>query len=240
MDVVEELCVFSGLSLGEVRLRMDEQIARTARLFNEFEGGAESFYRSTDAYLFELANWEEDSHRSELAAVLGGGLGGKRLSVLEYGCGIGSFALKLAEQGFIVTACDVNEPCLTFLRQRVARRQWEQHVNVTSPDDALSVGPVYGLISCQHVLEHVTNPLHTLIRFRDCLMPGGMFVGIAPFSMVGPEFPEHDPKNAHLRLSSLCEEAGLRVEAIVPFGQVGNYTFELVQALKMDEQRKTP
>jgi len=235
MNVVDELCAFTGLPREEVRRRMDEQIARTARMFREFDGEPESFYATTDAYLFELANWEEDTFRAQLAEMLGLGLRGRPLSVLDYGCGIGSFALKLAEQGFSVTACDVNEPSLAFLRHRVARRKWEDRITLASPGEALSRAGAYAVISCQHVLEHLPGPQDTLRRFRQCLIPGGVFLGVAPFDLIGPAFPEHDPANARLRLPALCEEAGLKVQAILPFGQVGNYTFELVQAVKGTE-----
>jgi len=130
MDVVQELCEFTRLPVEEVRQRMHEHIHRTARLFNEHEGTPESFYKTTDAYLFELANWEGCAFRKWLAETLARGLGGKRLHVLEYGFGIGSFALKLAEQAFHVTACDVNEPAISFFRFRVAKRQWEDRVDI--------------------------------------------------------------------------------------------------------------
>ena len=232
LDVVGELSEFTRLPLEEVRRRMDEHIHRTARLFTEHEGTPESFYATTDAYLFELANWEGCSFRAQLAETLGRGLGGKHLHVLEYGFGIGSFALKLAEQAFQVTACDVNEPAIAFFRFRVAKRQWEDRVDIVYPEEALGRINAYSVISSQHVLEHVPDPLDTLRRFCQCLRPGGLFLGIAPFDLVGPEFPEHDPKNAHLRLATLCEEAGLRVEGVHPFQQMGNSTFELVQAVK--------
>jgi len=230
--VFQDLCDFTGLPPEQVRACMAERIDRTARLFQAHAGPPEDFYRETDAYLYELANWEPDFRRSHLAHALYEALGRRPFPVLEYGCGIGSFAFELAEQGFRVLACDVNEPALAFLRYRIARRDMSSRISVVPPETALAAPEAYAVISCQHVLEHIPDPVALLRAFRNSLKPKGIFLGIAPFDAVGPKFPEHRSENAHLRLETLCEEAGLRVVSVDPFGGIDEFTFHLVQAVK--------
>lgn len=230
--VFRELCDFTGLLPEQVRARMAERTERTARLFQAHPGPPEDFYRETDAYLFELANWEPDIRRSHLARSLYEALGRRPFPVLEYGCGIGSFAFELAEQGFRVVACDVNEPALAFLRYRIARRDMGGWINLVSPETALATPATYAVVSCQHVLEHIADPVALLRALRNSLKPKGVFLGIAPFDAVGPKFPEHRPENVHLRLETLCEEAGFRVVSVDPFGGIDEFIFHLVQAVK--------
>ncbi len=228
-----ELCGFTGLPPDEVRQCMQEQVARTARLFNEGHAeGEDAWYRTTDAYLFELANWEGDPLRLALAESLANGSAGRRLDMLEYGCGIGTFALALARHNFSVWACDVNERHIDFLAYRIKERGWQERITLVSPEEALSRVRAYHIVSAQHVLEHMPDPLGALRKMAACLKPGGVFLGIAPFELVGPMFPEHNPDHAHMRLEDLCREVGLEVQNLIPFGEYQGHPFTLVQAVK--------
>ncbi len=206
--VIEELIEFTGLPEAEVRARVGTQVLGTAESYEARPGDDVTWYRDTDAYLFELANWEGCEFRDALATKMGEGLAGVRLPVLEYGFGIGSFVLRLVDEGLCVVACDANARNTDFLRFRVERRGLGNKVAVVSPDEALVEKEGYGMISCQHVLEHVEDPHGLLRSFHECLVPSGWFLGVAPFDLIGPIFPEHKPEYAHLRLEDLCAEAG--------------------------------
>lgn len=229
-EMLDELTAFTGEDRGTVRAKMEESIYRTARLFIEHGGDPEQFYVDTDAYIYELACYENDEWRSSLAQLLGGKLKGRH--VLEYGCGIGSFAFMLAREGLQVTACDISDQNLAFLRFRITRRGWEDKVKVAKPEEALRPSRRYDVIACQHVLEHVEDPVAVLKKFHHNLRPGGFFTGIAPFDLIGPLFPEHLPENAHLRLETLCEEAGFTVQNLLPFGNIAGVDIYSVQATK--------
>jgi len=230
LTIEEEICAFTGEPIESVRRKMGEGIHRTARLFRSHPGGMEAFYRESDAYLYELSNTDEDPFKSFLADRFGACMAGR--SALEYGCGIGTLALKLAGEGIRVTACDINEVNLGFLRQRVARRGWEDRVAVADPEAALNPESPYQIVTCFHVLEHVSDPQTLLGRLVACLEPGGLFLGIAPFDMIYEEFPEHLESNRHFKLEDLCEEVGLTVR-----GKLLHYTYKdsqviMVQAVK--------
>ena len=232
--VVAELVEFTGLTREDVEARVSEGVYRTARVFREWPGEPEQWYRETDAYLFELADNAFGEFYQAIADRLVAGLGERTgpLHVLEYGCGIGCFALTLADSGFAVTACDLNDWNTKFLQFRVRRRGHRDVVRIVSPEESLSRKEGYHIISCQHVLEHVPDPLGMLRRFHDCLIPSGVFFGAAPFDLVGPDFPEHVPENAHLRLEDLCAEAGFQVLSTSPYATFDQSTFTLVIAAK--------
>jgi SAM-dependent methyltransferase len=228
--ILDELVAFTGEPRADIRAKMEETVFRTARLFNERDATPEQFYQDTDAYLYELASYEKDAWRAALAQLLGKSLRGRH--VLEYGCGIGSFAFMLVEEGFRVTASDISERNMNFLKFRIAHRGWGDRINAVAPADALRPSRRYDIITCQHVLEHVEDPVAVLKQFLHCLRPGGLFSGIAPFDLIGPIFPEHLPENAHLRLETLCEEAGFEVQNTLPFGNLIGIDIYSVQATK--------
>ncbi len=228
--IEEELCDYTGESLTVVRERMGEGIHRTARLFLAHPGSMEDFYRETDGYLYELSNNDNDPFVSYLAAKFGACMAGRH--VLDYGCGIGVMAMKFAEAGLNVTACDVNGPSTGFLKHRVAARGWERALQVVAPAVALQPSQPYDLVTCFHVLEHVSNPRELLQSLVACLKPGGLFCGVAPFDMIYDEFPEHIEAHRELRLDALCEEAGLAVKGRLVHNTYRDSDVVLVQAVK--------
>lgn len=228
--IVDELVAFTGEDRRVVRAKMEETVFRTARLFNERASTPRQFYEDSDAYLYELASYEKDELRLKLASLLGRSMEGRH--VLEYGCGIGSFAIMLVNERLKVTACDISRKNLQFLQFRVDRRDWSDRLMVMPPEAALTPVDFYDVVTCQHVLEHVGDPVDTLRQFYRVLKPGGLFSGIAPFDLIGPIFPEHLPENAHLRLENLCEEAGFVVRNTMPFGNLLDIDIYSVQATK--------
>jgi SAM-dependent methyltransferase len=225
-----DLCAFTGLAEAEVRARIARGIVGTAEAFNAFEGAPEQFYEESTAYLYELTAYEDDPLRAALAERIGHALPGA--SLLEFGCGIGTQAILFTEAGLEVTACDVNRHNRAFLNYRAQRHPWGARLRVVSPAESLAGGTHYTVVSCQHVLEHVDTPLAYLRRFHARIEPGGLFLGIAPFDLVGPDFPEHRVEHQDLRLENLCAEAGFAIVQVVEFGGYLGRPFWLVIAQK--------
>ena len=71
MSIEEELAACTGEALESIRARMAEGSHRSARLFRSHPGGMEAFYRESEAYLYELANNDEDPFKDLLAARFG-------------------------------------------------------------------------------------------------------------------------------------------------------------------------
>jgi hypothetical protein len=93
------------------------------------------FFRGTDSYLYNLAIWEASGNRPGYVPLALPTLArhGVR-TVLDYGCGIGSDALLLQQDGFDVTGCDFRSPCTAFLR-------WRSHdtIRIVEPGELASV-----------------------------------------------------------------------------------------------------
>jgi SAM-dependent methyltransferase len=92
--------------------------------------------------------------------------------------------------------------------------------------DALA-GRQFSVVLCHHVLEHVADPLGTLVRMRELVKPGGRLVLSVPFEthrMYRRYFPGEP--NHHLfswnalTLGNLVHDAGFEVieSRISPFG----------------------
>lgn len=86
-------------------------------------------------------------------------------TALEFGCGCGSTALYLAEQGFEVTIADINEMMLDFTSFRL--NKYGYNCNKLDLSELKPLKTNYDLVTTIDVLEHVINPLELIIHFRD-------------------------------------------------------------------------
>jgi len=74
-------------------------------------------------------------------------------SVLDVGCGLGTNALWLAEQGFDVTGCDVSERAIETARKRAARRGLSVRFIVADLLDRRSDLPPFDVVLSRGVLH---------------------------------------------------------------------------------------
>lgn len=109
---------------------------------------------------------------------LSGLLDGKG-AFLDYGCGNGAFLLWVARQGldrplFGYEISDTNS--IEYLADNA--------VTIVRGDPAQlqSVLPPCRVISMNHVIEHLPNPIHTLKFLAAALVPGGHLIGQTPAS----------------------------------------------------------
>jgi hypothetical protein len=96
------------------------------------------------------------------------------------------------------------------------------HVDVfadlDSDDLQLPVGP-YATIIATDVLEHLQHPERLLRRAADALQrPGGRVLVGVPFMYWIHEEPHDYHRYTEYRLQSLCQDAGLRVIHLEPYG----------------------
>jgi 2-polyprenyl-3-methyl-5-hydroxy-6-metoxy-1,4-benzoquinol methylase len=211
------------------KIKMGVNLTRDS--FNKyiFAGGSEDdFYRDTDAYIYELSNWEGDPYKASLADFAGRNFP-KQTAVLDFGCGIGTVMNDLADAGFTkIDGVDINRKNRDFIIERFHDRT---DIRVGVFEKLEDAGDNYGIVTCLHVLEHVANPADVLLKIKKRMSEGGVFFGVAPFSQVGPEFPEHRMQFKDLKLENLLAYTGFSVLNVVPFGGYGGYTFELVTAV---------
>lgn len=164
------------------------------RLFNhasevdEEERAAPSeaaFYRTSEAYLYDLTVFAMSGTKAPYRSLI------RRLvpppaRVLDYGCGIGSDGLILAEDGYEVAFADFDNPSTRFLRWRLERRGIEAPVYDL---DAVGEGGVPGgfdVAFAFDVIEHVDDPFAFLAELERRA------------SLVVVNFLEPDPADTHL------------------------------------------
>lgn len=128
-----------------------------------------TFYRTSEAYLYDLTAFAMSGTKAPYLAELRSVLrpGG---SVLEYGCGIGSDGLRLADGGYDVSFADFSNPSTDYLRWRIDRQGWRNPV-YDIDRDTLPRG--FDVVFSFDVIEHVDDPyafLATLERHANVVI----------------------------------------------------------------------
>lgn len=147
--------------------------------------------------------------------------------VLDLGCGEGHLSKILSARGFLVIGVE-----------RKATPNFPPEVELVQADLDRGLPPLPGgfdFILCGDVLEHLRDPLSTLLELRLLLNPGGRLVASLPNSghayfrltvLVG-RFPAHDRglfDRTHVRFYTwdgwrvLLHDAGFEVEQVAPTG----------------------
>jgi SAM-dependent methyltransferase len=145
-----ELRAYLGGSYDPVRL---QQYQRT--LDEEFEacGDEDSFYRTSEGYLYNLTAFAMTGTKlpylEELTRQVPPGS-----RVLDYGCGIGTDGLLLIKAGYRVEFADFDNPSVGYLRWRLEQR------GIDAPVHDLDAGVPGGFDAAFafDVIEHVADP----------------------------------------------------------------------------------
>jgi len=164
-------CAGCGLQFQSPRLTFEE-LAEKVYTKDYCPGHEEA--DNEKAYTRQLANFEK--------------LIGKKGSVLDVGCGNGSFLRFAKEKGWETFGADIR---LSPETKDLTCPLWEGRL----PEIDFG-GARFDVIRFNHVLEHLQNPLVELERCRELLNPGGLvFVGVPNLAGVSPRI-----KNLQSRL----------------------------------------
>lgn len=178
-----------------------------------------------------LYNWAMDRHdRRKLALVQRYIALGAQRSVLDLGCGAGTFLAKVAhETGARAIGVDFKDlshlPWMQSIEFRCGRPQ-DQHFEAGRFD----------LITLWHFLEHDYEPLRTLAQAREWLAPAGRMVIEVPrldsvsFKLFGERWPglqapQHTMAFDRERLCAMVGKAGLRIVEWLPWGAFPAYFY---------------
>lgn len=175
---LEELREYLGEGYDEAKLRNHSAEVDA----EEHAAGSElDFYRSSEAYLYDLTVFAMSGTKAPYRRVIRA-LAPPGAKVLDYGCGIGSDGLLLAEDGYDVAFADFDNPSTRFLRWRLDRR------GIDSPiyDVDANVPAGFDLVFCFDVIEHVRDPFDFLAQLEG---RGGIVV---------VNFLEPEPGDTHL------------------------------------------
>ncbi|MFE3448853.1 class I SAM-dependent methyltransferase [Nonomuraea sp. NPDC059194] len=95
-------------------------------------------------------------------------------SVLDVGCGTGSLALLLAEEGHTVTGVDLSPRMAELARKKLAGRAAQ--VIVGDAADPPVGDTRFDVLLCRHVVWNLPDPHAALRRWRELVRPGGRLV----------------------------------------------------------------
>lgn len=95
--------------------------------------------------------------------------------LLDFGCGSGSFLLRMRQQGWKVTGLDVSQAVVERLRSDLGLHA----LTGTLPHPALA-NASFDIITMWQALEHVHQPLDILGAARQLLAPGGKLIVAVP------------------------------------------------------------
>lgn len=160
-------------------------------------GDEQAFYRTSQAYLYDLTAFAMTGTKGPYLAEL------RRLlpehaRVLDYGCGIGADGLRLIQGGYEVSFADFANPSTTYLRWRLQRRGLEAAVYDLDQHVPGGFDAIYSF----DVIEHVDDPF----AFLDELEQRAGLVAV--------NFLEPDADDTHLHrplpISALLDHAARR------------------------------
>jgi ubiquinone/menaquinone biosynthesis C-methylase UbiE len=92
--------------------------------------------------------------------------------VADLGCGTGTLALLLTEEGYDVTGVDVSPEMVSRARAKVPGVEFVEADASAPPLDPAS----YDVVLSRHVLWAMPDPAAALSRWQDLLSPGGRLV----------------------------------------------------------------
>jgi 2-polyprenyl-3-methyl-5-hydroxy-6-metoxy-1,4-benzoquinol methylase len=152
------------------------------------------YYPSDYHYVPESAEFlrsvaHTEAHKLELVTRFREG--GK---LLEIGPSTGAFVYAAKLAGFDTSAIEIDERCAAFLNDIAG-------IPTVASGDTVAVlpdCPSFDVITLWHVVEHLTNPVETLVACAEKLNPGGLLVVAAPnpeslqFKIMGARWPHLD------------------------------------------------
>lgn len=136
--------------------------------------------------------------------------------LLDFGCGSGSFLVRMQRQGWTVTGLDMSETVVDRLRGDLGLHVFSG----TLPHPALEDAS-FDVITMWQALEHVHQPLETLEAARNLLAPGGKLIVTVPnidslafrwfgSAWNGLDLPRHLVHFTAETLRAMLQRAGLR------------------------------
>lgn len=137
---------------------------------------------------------------------------------LEIGPWRGVICSNMQDAGFEVTAIEMNEPCVNFLRDQLGI----EAIQSADPAETMkNLKPGFDIIAAWHSLEHLPEPWLVIERAAQLLAPGGILLLAMPnpdsheFSVMKGAWMHLDaPRHLYFfpikSLLHICENNGLR------------------------------
>jgi SAM-dependent methyltransferase len=190
-DDLEDLSTFTGMSpeacLARLRSFSNRELAEAwQRASPACPEEILGFYETDDLYIWALMQWHASTARQSYRQALTNFVeqfpsDRGYLRVLDFGCGVGTDSLFLANCGYEVTLSDVDGQAFRFAQHRFKRRGIEANFLISN-----SVAPAienhYDVIVCFDVFEHVPDPLALARTLTRGLRDGGLLIERSTFA----------------------------------------------------------
>ncbi len=132
--------------------------------------------------------------------------------ILDIGCAQGNLAIMLAEQGFDVTACDINAHFIAYAKRKLSTESALTFL-CGNAFEVLPQTPSFQLVIATEIMEHVAYPEELLFKIYDLLVPGGYCILTTPN---GGYFKNTLP--SYTDISRLADRAELEARQFQPEG----------------------
>jgi 2-polyprenyl-3-methyl-5-hydroxy-6-metoxy-1,4-benzoquinol methylase len=140
--------------------------------------------------------------------------------LLDFGCGGGSYLVRMREQGWHVTGLDLSTAAVRRVREDLGLPAFEGSLPCPALQDRS-----FDVVTMWQVLEHVHNPMEALRDAHRLLVPGGRLVVTVPnidslsFRLFGAwwyslDLPRHLTHFTPSTLYQMIDRAGFRVGPI--------------------------
>jgi 2-polyprenyl-3-methyl-5-hydroxy-6-metoxy-1,4-benzoquinol methylase len=212
------LSELAGVSMDEAATsvasyRLDSMAQAWRQRRPESPAEIRAFYRETQLYILEQLAWhgsrqyEPYLRRLDRMAALWPPSSHPR--ALDFGGGIGTAAIHLAERGYDVALAEVPGRTLDFATARFEQRGLRTAIESLATDQALLATEPWDLLVYYDVVEHLPDPEVTTSKLIRALRTGGGAAIVAGFTPGDERYPHHLP-STEARLGGYRWDAFLR------------------------------
>jgi 2-polyprenyl-3-methyl-5-hydroxy-6-metoxy-1,4-benzoquinol methylase len=143
----------------------------------------ELFYNKiADRWETKINNKETEKRIRVIFNELLTGIDLKNKKVIEVGCGLGIYSLKMSQKGAVVTGIDVGERLIKISRKKVRNGKFV----VGSALDIPFRKDKYDITLCTEVIEHTENPERAISELFRVTKPGGYIILTTPNKVFKP------------------------------------------------------
>ena len=183
------ICEYFNISDEELKKRIDENPLVALKDWNEL--GIDKYYEQTLAHIFGLAGYNGIERMLNAIFPI---LFFCDLTILDYGAGIGSIPMLLAEDNKVYYY-DLPSKTQDFARYLLESNK--KKVKFLTKEELTN--QKYHVVFFIDVLEHVKNPMKYVKEIYDMIKPGGLFITTGMSFSVNPDTPMHLAENLEYR-----------------------------------------
>ena len=207
--VLLEIAEYTGESPDLIKSRYEKLLGEvSSKDYDSLsEKQLDSFYSTTNHYLYELPLWNAGSGRTWalLNHIVPYFKKKKYYQILDFGGGTGDLSLGLAKEGFSVSYTDLNKPAIAFAKWRADR--YKTTLKFLNSDQLEKIG--FDCIVSFDVFEHLKNLPEKVNYLASLLGLKGALIFNIEFSGEGLHLEENKKYQSIRLFDSILVEAGL-------------------------------